>query len=286
MIKKDDNKLGKLGRGLSALLSDKEDDYSNLKGYKILNISSLQANKDQPRKKFSPEELNELANSIKSQGILQPIVVRKSSGENYEIIVGERRWRAAQIAGLHEMPVIIRNFSDIEVMEIALIENIQRENLNPVEEAKAFKVLLDARSSNYEELSKLVGKSRSHISNMIRLLELDEKILEFIEEGKLSMGHARTLIGVPNNIQLAQEIINKKLSVRSVERSTSKYKNKRKNKNSVLKDPNITDLEKELLEKIGLKTNIKFNAEGFSGSITVFYSNLDQLDDLMKRLKK
>ena len=275
----------KLGRGLSSLFSNKESLASESKNYKIITITSLIPNKNQPRTKFNKSELEELANSIKENGMLQPIIVRKSQNDNYEIIAGERRWRAAQIIGMHEVPVVLKNISDEEVMQIALIENIQRENLNPVEEAKAFEKLLN-NNSNHEELAKIVGKSRSHISNMIRLLELDEKILNLIEEDKLSMGHARTLIGVPNAIDLAHEIIKNKLSVRDIEKSTSKYKKKYKKSKTILKDPNIADLERELSEKIGLKTFIHFNEEGSSGSITVHYSDLDQLDDIMKRLKK
>tara|TARA_B100000315_G_C14462221_1_gene534246 strand:- start:186 stop:1034 length:849 start_codon:yes stop_codon:yes gene_type:complete len=276
----------KLGRGLSALLYKKDEESSNLKNFNIINITSLQPHKEQPRKKFDADELKELANSIKSNGMLQPIIARKITNENLEIVAGERRWRAAQMAGLHEVPVIIRKVSDKEVIQIALIENIQRENLNPVEEARAFKRLLKDNNSNYEALAKLVGKSRSHISNIIRLLELDEKILNLIEEDKLSMGHARTLIGVPNAIEIANEIIKKKLSVREIERSTAKYKKKYSKNKKNYKDPNIVDLEKELSEKIGLKTTILFNEEGSSGSITMYYSDLDQLDDIMRRLKK
>ena len=276
----------KLGRGLSALLSTKDENFSDQKGYKIVNITTLRANKNQPRKKFDNKELEGLAESIKSKGILQPIIVRTIADETFEIIAGERRWRSAQIAGLHEVPVVIKEISDKEIMQIALIENIQRENLNPVEEAKAYKSLINSNDTSVEDLTKLIGKSRSHVSNTMRLLELDEKILKFIEEDKLTMGHARALIGVPNSIELALEIINKKLSVRDTERKTSKYKKKHKVNNIKTKDPNIVDLEKELSEKIGLKTTIEFNDQGSSGSITLFYSDLDQLDDIMRRLKK
>ena len=202
----------------------------------------------------------------------------------FEIIAGERRWRAAQIAGIHQIPAVIKQMNDEEAMQAALIENIQREDLNPIEEARAYKTILESDGVNYDNLSNAIGKSKSHISNTVRLLELDLKIQDYIQDGKLSMGHARALIGVPNAIELADEIINKKLSVREVERNTSKYKkNKRK---SISKDPNILDLEKELSEKIGLKTSIHFNEQGSSGSITLYYSDLDQLDDIMKRLKK
>ena len=276
----------KLGRGLSSLLSpDNRQNYEqDEKNYKLINISSIVANAQQPRKNFGKDELEDMASSIKSKGILQPIAVRKINEESFEIIAGERRWRAAQIAGIHEIPAVIYQMTDEEVIQAALIENIHRENLNPVEEARAYQTILKSDDVNYENLSGALGKSRSHISNTIRLLELDPIILGYIESGKISMGHARALIGVPNAIDLAEEIINKKLSVREIERNTSKFK-KNKVKKS-LKDPNILDLEKELSEKIGLKTTIHFNEQGSSGSITLYYSNLDQLDDIMKRLKK
>ena len=272
----------KLGRGLGALLpsgKNKED-----KSFKFINVSEIQANLNQPRKNFKKDDLEELALSIKSQGILQPIVVRLLSSNNYEIIAGERRWRAAQLAGIHEIPAFIKEIPEDLLNEAALIENIQRENLNPVEEARAYESILKKHKSNYDELSKIVGKSKSHISNMIRLLELEEEILNYMISGKLSMGHARALIGVPNAKEMANEIINKNLSVRQTEKNTANYKkNKRRQKN---KDPNILDLEKELSEKIGLKTSIQFNEQGSSGSLTLYYSDLDQLDDIMKRLKK
>ena len=273
----------KLGRGLGALLSSNKNEKNN-QNFKLINISEIKANKDQPRKDFKKEELEELASSIKSQGVLQPIVVRKKEEQQYEIIAGERRWRGAQIAGLHEIPVLVKEMTDNEAQEAALIENIQRENLNAVEEARAYKKLLEDQNVDYDSLSSIIGKSKSHISNMLRLLELDNEILNYIIERKLSMGHARALIGVPNANALAKEIINKKLSVRDTEKNTSKYKKNKSNKK--FKDPNIADLEKELSEKIGLKTSIHFNQEGSSGSLTLFYSDLDQLDDIMKRLKK
>jgi len=271
----------KLGRGLGSLLSSgiKED-----KNFKFINISEIQANQNQPRKNFKKEELQELANSIKSQGILQPIVVRLVKNNQYEIIAGERRWRAAQIAGIHEIPALIKSMSDEAVQEAALIENIQREDLNSVEEAKAYKVILNNKNIDYEKLSHKIGKSKSHISNTIRLLELDEEILNYIISGKLTMGHARALIGVPNAVELAKEIISKKLSVRQTEKNTAGFKKIKNKKN--LKDPNILDLERELSEKIGLKTSIHFNEHGSSGSLTLYYSDLDQLDSLMQKLKK
>ena len=277
------NNRNKLGRGLTSLLSSGTNNSSD-KTFKLINISSIFANSQQPRKNFRKDELQDLADSIKSKGILQPIVVRKKNDDSYEIIVGERRWRAAQIAEIHEIPALVKEMGDKEVIQVALIENIQRANLNPVEEARAYQNILKNDNVNFENLSDIIGKSKSHISNMIRLLELDKKILDYIEEGKISMGHARALIGVPDAINLAEEIINKKLSVRDIERNTSKFKKSKSKKN--FKDPNIVDLEKELSEKIGLKTSIHFNDQGTSGSITLYYSDLDQLDDIMKRLKK
>ena len=277
------NNRNKLGRGLTSLLSSGTNNSSD-KTFKLINISSIFANSQQPRKNFRKDELQDLADSIKSKGILQPIVVRKKNEDSYEIIVGERRWRAAQIAEIHEIPALVKEMGDKEVIQVALIENIQRANLNPVEEARAYQNILKNDNVNFENLSDIIGKSKSHISNMIRLLELDKKILDYIEEGKISMGHARALIGVPDAINLAEEIINKKLSVRDIERNTSKFKKSKSKKN--FKDPNIVDLERELSEKIGLKTSIHFNDQGASGSITLYYSDLDQLDDIMKRLKK
>jgi ParB family chromosome partitioning protein len=272
----------KLGRGLGALLPSGKNKEN--KSFKFINVSEIQANLNQPRKNFKKDDLEELALSIKSQGILQPIVVRLLSSNNYEIIAGERRWRAAQLVGIHEIPAFIKEIPEDLLNEAALIENIQRENLNPVEEARAYESILKKHKSNYDELSKIVGKSKSHISNMIRLLELEEEILNYMISGKLSMGHARALIGVPNAKEMANEIINKNLSVRQTEKNTANYKkNKRRQKN---KDPNILDLEKELSEKIGLKTSIQFSEQGSSGSLTLYYSDLDQLDDIMKRLKK
>jgi ParB family chromosome partitioning protein len=272
----------KLGRGLGSLLSPKLNEGD--KNFKLLNISQIQANQNQPRKNFRKEDLEDLANSIKSQGILQPILVRPKSNDQYEIVAGERRWRAAQIAGLHTIPSVVKDFSNEAVQEAALIENIQRENLNAVEEAMAYKQLLGKEGNSYESLSNTLGKSKSHISNMIRLLELDQEILEFVISGELSMGHARALIGVPNAKEIAKEIISKKLSVRQTEKNTSNFKKSKNKKN--LKDSNILDLEKELSEKLGLKTSIHFNLEGSSGSLTLYYSDLDQLDEIMKRLKK
>tara|TARA_B100001250_G_scaffold398627_1_gene407103 strand:+ start:299 stop:1132 length:834 start_codon:yes stop_codon:yes gene_type:complete len=271
----------KLGMGLGALLSSKKD---SADGLVSLNISQIQPNKNQPRKNFSPKELEELAQSIKSQGLLQPIIVRHIKEGSYEIIAGERRWRAAQSAGIHEVDCIIKKFDDNKLFEVALIENIQREDLNVIEEAKAYKKILEEKKLTNDQIGKITGKSSSHVSNILRLLDLDQEIQDFVVSGQLSMGHARALIGVPNALEKAREIIDKKLSVRDIEKQTSKFKKQKKQKNT--KDPNIADLEKELSDKIGLKTSIHFNEGGSSGSLTLYYSDLNQLDEIMKRLKR
>ena len=276
------NKDNKLGMGLGALLSTNTSNGNQ--GVKKINISQIIPNPSQPRKNFIENELKELSLSIKNQGLIQPIIVRPVDDGQYQIIAGERRWRASQLAGLHEIECIIRDVEDINVLEAALIENIQREDLNVIEEAYAYKGLIELKNITNENLAKKIGKSSSHVSNILRLLELDDEIKNLVIKGKLSMGHARALIGVPNALDRAKEIIDKKLSVRQVENITSKFKNNKKSAKT--KDPNITDLEKELSDKIGLKTSIQFNENGSSGSLTLYYSDLNQLDDLMKRLKK
>tara|TARA_B100000674_G_C37700890_1_gene850485 strand:- start:69 stop:911 length:843 start_codon:yes stop_codon:yes gene_type:complete len=278
------NKENKLGMGLGALLSTKNNNIENNNGIQKINISQIIPNPSQPRKKFKDEDLKELSFSIKNQGLIQPIIVKPTTDDQYQIIAGERRWRASQLIGLHEIDCVVKDLDDTNVLEAALIENIQREDLNVIEEASAYKGLIDIKKINNESLAKLIGKSSSHVSNILRLLELDEKIQEMVIDGDLSMGHARALIGVPDAINKANEIIEKKLSVRQVEKITSEFKKNKSKKG--LKDPNIIDLEKELSDKIGLKTSIQFNDNGSSGSLTLYYSDLNQLDDLMKRLKK
>ena len=271
----------KLGMGLGALLSPAKTNKNNVNK---IDISKISPNKQQPRKNFEDKDLQELSYSIKNQGLIQPIIVRGVGDDNYEIIAGERRWRACQLAGLHSVDCVVMDASEDKVFELALIENIQRENLNVVEEAKAYKKIIITNGLKADDLSKKLGKSPGHISNLIRILELDEEIHQMIISGKISMGHARALIGVPDAVAKAKEIFEKKLSVRDVEKSTSKYKKVRKKQTQ--KDPNILDLEKELSDKIGLKTSIHFNESGSSGSLTLFYSDLNQLDEIMKRLKK
>ena len=271
----------KLGMGLGALLNTNN---KNKSSTNKIDISKIYPNKKQPRKNFEEKEITELSESIKNQGLIQPIVVRETSGGMYEIIAGERRWRACQLAGLHSVSCVVMSVDEKNVYELALIENIQRENLNVIEEAKAYKNLIELNGLKNEELSKKIGKSSSHISNLIRILDLDDEIHQMIIDGKINMGHARALIGVPNALEKAKEVFEKKLSVRDVEKLTSKHKQTRKKHSE--KDPNIADLEKELSDKIGLKTEIEFNDNGSSGSLKLYYSDLNQLDEIMKRLKK
>ena len=271
----------KLGMGLGALLSTKNQNKTDVNK---VDISSIYPNKKQPRKNFEEKEITELAESIKNQGLIQPIVVREIQDGKYEIIAGERRWRACQLAGLHSVNCVIMSVDEEKIYELALIENIQRENLNVVEEAYAYKNLMHLNGLKNDELSKKIGKSPSHISNLIRILDLNDEIHQMIIEGKISMGHARALIGVPNAVDKAREIFEKKLSVRDVEKSVSKHKQTRKR--SLAKDPNISDLENELSDKIGLRTEIQFSENGSSGSLKLYYSDLSQLDDIMKRLKR
>ena len=277
------NKENKLGMGLGALLSTTTNKNETNNVQKI-NISEIIPNPLQPRKNFKNEELKELSSSIKNQGLIQPIIVKPTDDNQFQIIAGERRWRACQLNGMHEVDCVIKDLDETTVLEAALIENIQREDLNVIEEANAYKGLVNIKNINNESLAKLIGKSPSYVSNILRLLELDKKIQEMVIIGDLSMGHARALIGVPDAFNKAKEIVEKKLSVRQTEKITSEFKNNKKKK--TLKDPNITDLEKELSDKIGLRTSIQFNDSGSSGSLTLYYSDLNQLDDLMKRLKK
>ena len=278
------NKENKLGMGLGALLSKSNNNNENINGVQKINISQIIPNPSQPRKNFRDEELKELSSSIKNQGLIQPIIVKPIIDNQFQIIAGERRWRACQLNGMHEVDCVIKDIDDTNVLEAALIENIQREDLNVIEEANAYKGLIEIKNINNESLAKLIGKSSSHVSNILRLLELDIKIQQLVINGDISMGHARALIGVPDAIIKAKEIIEKKLSVREVEKITSEFKKTKTKK--TYKDPNIVDLEKELSDKIGLKTSIQFNEGGSSGSLTLYYSDLNQLDDLMKRLKK
>ena len=269
-----------LGRGLSSLLGETRKS-ENTK----VAINTLVRNKFQPRKYFSKESLEELSNSIKERGVIQPIIVRpdKSSEGKYEIIAGERRWIASQNAGLHEVPVVIFNIDDAKSLEFAIIENVQRQDLNPIEESQGYKRLIDEFNYNQDKVSKFAGKSRSHIANSLRLLSLPEDILIMIEKGNLTAGHARALIGVNNSSVIAKKIVERKLSVRQAEQLAKLFKDK-KFKLVSKKDANILDLQKVLEAKMGLNVSIN-NKKNNTGTISFEYKGLDQLDKIISTIK-
>ena len=271
-----------LGRGLSSLIgdSDSKSKQSNLK------IDEIISNPYQPRKTFDDEKLNDLTNSIKERGIIQPIVVRpsKSQDEKFEIIAGKRRWLAAKKANLDSVPVVILNVDDEKSLEFAIVENVQRQDLNPIEEAKGYQKLIDEFNYNQEKLSKFIGKSRSYIANSLRLLSLSPDVIEYMEKGTLTAGHARALIGVPNAGIIAKKIIKNELSVRQVENLVKVFKNKNIVKLIKSKDSNIIELQKRLENKTGLSVIIQ-NKKNNSGKITFEYKNLDQLDKIIATIK-
>ena len=271
-----------LGRGLSSLIGDSgsKSKQSNLK------IDDIISNPLQPRKIFDEEKLNDLTNSIKERGIIQPIVVRpsKSQDEKFEIIAGERRWSAAKKANLDSVPVVILNVDDEKSLEFAIVENVQRQDLNPIEEAKGYQKLIDEFNYNQEKLSKFIGKSRSYIANSLRLLSLSPDVVDHMEKGNLTAGHARALIGVPNAGIIAKKIIKNQLSVRQVENLVKVFKNKNIVKLIKSKDSNIIELQKSLENKIGLSVIIQ-NKKNNSGKITFEYKNLDQLDKIINTIK-
>ena len=270
-----------LGRGLSSLIGDSKVETNINK----LPISDLTRNKFQPRKNFNKESLDELTNSIKERGIIQPIIVRKSkeNRSKYEIIAGERRWLAAQNAGLHEVPIVITDVDDLKSLEFAIVENVQRNDLNVIEEAEGYKRLINEFSYDQENVAKFIGKSRSHVANCLRLLVLPKEVLELIENNKLSPGHAKVLVGLENSIFLAKKIIEKKLSVRQAENLVRIFKTSRTARINK-KDPNLNQLENSLREKIGLNVHIK-NKKNNSGSILFEYKGLDQLNKLKEIIK-
>ena len=273
------NKKG-LGRGLSSLIGEGKVS-SNTKA----SISDLTRNKYQPRKKFDEPSLNELSDSIKSRGIIQPIIVRDSNGNSkYEIIAGERRWLAAQKAGLHEVPIVVIEADDKKALEFGIVENVQRHDLNAIEEAEGYKRLIDEFSYDQEQVAKFIGKSRSHITNSLRLLSLPDEVIEFVKENKISPGHAKILVGLENCQLISKKIISKKLSVRQTESLVRAYKtpSKKLMKN---KDPNIRILEQNLMEKIGMNVEIK-NKKNNKGSIIFNYKELDQLNRIIESVKK
>ena len=278
-----DSRLKKgLGRGLSSLLGDASKKIETNK----IAIKDITRNKFQPRKNFNKEHLEDLTNSIKEQGIIQPIVVRPNKQEEgkYEIIAGERRWLASQNAGLHEVPVVILDINDVKSLEFAIVENVQRQDLNPIEEARGYKKLTDEFSYDQDKLSKFIGKSRSYIANSLRLLSLPDEVLVMVEQGILSAGHARSLIGLNNSTDIAKKIVQKKLSVRQAEILAKQFKDK-KFKLVHKKSSDILDLQKNLEEKTGLNVSIN-NKKNNSGTISFEYKNLDQLDKIIEVIKK
>ncbi len=271
-----------LGRGLSSLIGDTPKIAITNK----LSIIDITRNKHQPRKYFDKESLQELTNSIRERGIIQPIIVRKSEEQTnkYEIVAGERRWLAAQNAGLHEVPVVVIEADSLKSLEFAIVENVQRHDLNPIEEAKGYQKLIDKFNYDQEKVSKFIGKSRAHVTNCLRLLTLPKEVIVLIEEGKLSQGHAKIIVGLDNSYLIAKKIIDKKLSVRQAENLVKLFKHTRKIK-LITKDSNLTTLEESLQNKIGIRTFIK-NKKNNSGIISFEYKNLDQLNRLIEVIKR
>ena len=270
-----------LGRGLSSLIGESKVENKTNK----LSIGSIVRNKFQPRKNFNKEKMEELTNSIRERGILQPIIVRKSSDQSYkfEIIAGERRLHAAQSAGLHEVPVVEIDADDLKSLEFAIIENVQRHDLNPLEEAQGYKRLIDEFSYDQEKVSKFIGKSRSYITNSLRLLSLPTEVIKLIETQKLTAGHGKILVGLENAIFVAKKIIEKNLSVRQAENFVKLFKVE-KNKSSKTKDINIMHLEMSIVNKVGLNVEIQ-NKKNNKGKIVFEYKNLDQLNKIIDIIK-
>ena len=279
----------RLGRGLASLIGDAPKDVESELDDNPVNIGTLpieqiQANKQNPRSIFSEDELVDLANSIKEKGILQPIIVRqRDNNESYEVIAGERRWRAAQIAQLDNVPVIIKNLTDDDALEIAIIENVQRSNLNPIDEASGYKRLLDIYNYTQDDLSRVIGKSRSYITNSLRILTLPNEVIKLIESNKLSTGHAKILVGLDNASFVANKIIENKLSVRQAENFVQLFKKKRQ-KSKITKDTNIIALELSVSNKIGLNVEIQNNKRN-KGKISFEYKDLDQLNKIIDIIK-
>jgi len=290
-------KSAPLGRGLSALFGDADTSYQAKPGAapvadknpRTLAIGQLQPGAYQPRRTFEKESLDELAASVRERGILQPLLVRplKDSKDLYEIVAGERRWRAAQLANLHEVPVVVRDLTDRQALEFGLIENVQRQDLSPLEEGEGYRRLLDEFRHTQEDLAKVVGKSRSHIANTMRLLTLPPAVKQFIEQGKLSAGHARALVTAKNPLELAEKIIRDGMTVRQAEalvKNESENPQTHKKKSAAAApDANVLALEKELSQAVGLKVTIA--DQGSAGTLTLHYRDLEQLDGVIKKLK-
>ena len=270
-----------LGRGLSSLIGETKVETKTNK----LPVSNIVPNKFQPRKNFDEESLEDLTNSIKERGVIQPIIVRAQDSNNsqYEIIAGERRWLAARKAGLHDIPAVVTEVNDLKSLEFAIIENVQRHDLNPLEEAQGYKRLIDEFSYDQEKVSKFIGKSRSYITNALRLLNLPAEVLKMIEDKKISSGHGKILVGLDNALFVANKIIEKKLSVRQAENFVKIFK-KKPNSSNFTKDANLKNLEQSISDKIGLKVDIK-NSRQNKGTISFSYHDLDQLNKIIDIIK-
>lgn len=277
-----------LGRGLAALLGEDSEippSAPPARGIRTLPIEHLRPGRFQPRRRMDEAPIQELAKSIAARGVLQPILARKvaDAADAYEIIAGERRWRAAQLAGLHEVPVIVKDFTDGEALEVALIENLQRQDLTAIEEAEGYRRLMEEFAHTQEKLAETVGKSRSHVANMMRLLGLPEAVKDMLQSGALSAGHARALIGASDPVQLAQLIVRRALSVREAERLAAAHAKKPSGAKALLKDADTRALERDLAARLGLKVEIRHRGiQG--GALTVHYTMLEQLDDVIERL--
>jgi ParB family transcriptional regulator, chromosome partitioning protein len=282
----------RLGRGLAALIGDVGDETSAADSRKPRRapIENLRPNPRNPRRSFTDSELDELSVSIRERGIIQPIVVRALQGDNFEIIAGERRWRAAQRAGLHDVPIAVVEANDAQSLEFAIIENVQRTDLNPIEEASGYLALMDDFNRTQEDVAQIVGKSRPHVANTIRLLKLSEPVKQLVRSGKISAGHARLLVGHPNAERIAQEIIEKNLSVRQVEAqlqqeaATQRRESQRESKgnSTATKDADTRALEKRLSDALGLAVSVDHRGEG--GTLRIKYRDLEQLDAVLKKL--
>lgn len=284
------NKTRGLGRGLSALMSDVAADEAPQSTPKrpdlVVPIEQVHANPDQPRRTFAEDALKELASSVAEKGVIQPLIVRQTK-KGYEIVAGERRWRAAQMAKLHEIPVLVRDYDDTEVLEIAIIENIQRADLNPVDEAAGYKQLMERFGHTQDKLSTALGKSRSHIANLLRLLTLPEEIQTYLVSGQLTAGHARALVGHDLAVDLAREVIQRKLSVRETEKLAKKgpaIKKRSLPGAPVPKDADTIQIENELSATLRMKVTIDHPSDAEGGKMTISYKSLDQLDDLLRAL--
>jgi ParB family chromosome partitioning protein len=287
----------RLGRGLAALIGDvgEESSVERPRAQRRLPISALRPNARNPRRSFAAAELEELTASLRERGIIQPIVVRSLRGvpDGYEIIAGERRWRAAQRAGLHEVPVVVIEATDAEALQLAIIENVQRADLNPLEEAEGYRALMEEFHNSQEEIAKIVGKSRSYLANTLRLLKLPDAVKAYIQDGKLTAGHARMLIGEANAEQLAQDIVARDLNVREVEamareraqKSGKKQTNGRRAHGAAAKDADTLAAEKRLTDALGLTVSID-QRRGGGGTLSIRYRDFDQLDDVIQRLEK